>query len=119
MKQVLALASITALGAACGGSSTPAEPDASTVGEDVTVTAFSGEHVSFAGEDDRRAVDAEVSFPSPGQSYERVTLRLGLRCPTPAAPSAPAASTTAARTPNRVTSSPRCWSCYGSGPWMP
>ena len=82
MKQVLALAAAAVFWAACGGSSTPAEPDATTVGADVTVTAFDGEHVYFAGEDNRRTVDAEVSFPTPGLTYERVTLRLGLRCPT-------------------------------------
>lgn len=66
--------------AACGGSSTPGEPDAA-IGEDVTVTAFSGEHVYF-GAENRRTVDAEVSFPDAGQHFSSVTLRLGLRCPT-------------------------------------
>lgn len=74
-EQVLALASITALGAACGSSSTPAEPDASTVGEDVTVTAFSGAHVYFAGEDDRRAVD-----PAPRLALPDTGCALGTGC---------------------------------------
>ncbi|MCB9559581.1 MAG: hypothetical protein H6709_19820 [Kofleriaceae bacterium] len=77
---VATLATLAGLGACGGTSAPPAEPDAA-IGADVTVTAFDGEHVYF-GTENRRTVDAPVSFPAPGQRYERVTLHLAVRCPT-------------------------------------
>ncbi len=69
--------------AACGGGSEPGGPDAPSVaiGTDTTVVAFEGEHVYFAGADNRRQASKEVTFPARAQRYSRVTLRLGLRCP--------------------------------------
>jgi hypothetical protein len=69
-------ACLAALAAGC--TSSPPEP---VVGEDATVTAFDDTHVYF-GVENRRTVEAQVSFPAPGQMYESVTLTLGLGCPT-------------------------------------
>ncbi len=68
--------------AACGEGA-PVGPDAATVpiGIDTTVVALDGEHVYF-GDPDRRTVSKEVTFPARDLRYSRVTLRLGLRCPT-------------------------------------
>lgn len=66
-----------------GGGGDATEPDAPAVpvGTDTTVIALDGEHVYF-GDPNRRTVDVAVTFPAPELRYSRVTLRLGLRCPT-------------------------------------
>jgi hypothetical protein len=61
------------------GDSSPPEP---VIGADVTVTAFEDEHVYFTGEENLRQVDRTVSFPEPGQRYDRITLHVSLACPT-------------------------------------
>ncbi|HVK73387.1 MAG TPA: peptide-N-glycosidase F-related protein [Kofleriaceae bacterium] len=88
MKRAL-LAVAVSFAVACGGGGgggggDAAEPDASdvTIGASTTVVAFDGEHVYFGGEPNRRNVDKEVTFPAPGLRYSKITLRLGLRCPT-------------------------------------
>jgi hypothetical protein len=80
VKHVLALLLVAA---ACGDppASTPAEPDATPVSEDTTVVAFDAEHVYF-GDPNRRTVDRAVTFPAAGQKWSRVTLTIGLSCPT-------------------------------------
>jgi hypothetical protein len=67
-----------------GGGDDTTAPDAPTVpvGMDTTVVAFDGEHVYFGGKPNRRTVDKAVTFPAPDLRYSRVTLDLGLRCPT-------------------------------------
>jgi hypothetical protein len=59
----------------------PIDAPSVPVGSDTTVVAFAGEHVYF-GDPNRRTVDKLVTFPAPELRYSRVTLRLGLRCPT-------------------------------------
>jgi hypothetical protein len=59
----------------------PIDAPSVPVGVDTTVVAFAGEHVYF-GDPNRRTVDKPVTFPAPDLRYSRVTLRLGLRCPT-------------------------------------
>ncbi len=54
--------------------------DAAGPGADETVIALSGEHVYF-GAENRREVDVSVQFPPAGPTYERITLHLGLGCP--------------------------------------
>ncbi|WP_437797575.1 hypothetical protein [Sorangium sp. So ce693] len=49
-------------------------------GTDTTVTPFDETPFYFTSDDDRRVVDAPVSFPSTG-TYERITLHLSLECP--------------------------------------
>jgi Peptide-N-glycosidase F, C terminal/Peptide-N-glycosidase F, N terminal len=57
-----------------GGSSEP------VAGADAMVTAFDKTPVYFAGEDNKRTVDATASFPATG-AYEKITLHLSLDCP--------------------------------------
>ena len=71
---LLAFAAATA---AC--SSSPGAPDAA-VGDDTSVIAFDGEHVYF-GDENRRTVDTQVTFPTLDLAYERTTLAFALRCP--------------------------------------
>ncbi|HVV85740.1 MAG TPA: peptide-N-glycosidase F-related protein [Kofleriaceae bacterium] len=82
----LGLALALALGAlpagACGGGDDGGEP-APAPGTDTTVTALDGTHVYFTGTDNQRVVDVPVTFPAAGLRYSQVTLRLGLRCPSP------------------------------------
>src|SRR5262245_2913364 len=70
--------------AACGGSTSSPAIDAPAIvpGVNTTVVALDGEHVYF-GDPNRRTVDVAVTFPAPALRYSRVTLRLGLRCPSP------------------------------------
>ncbi len=78
---IFLLASITTL-CSCGdkpGDDTAAV-DTRTPGEDVTVTAFDGEHVYF-GDENRRQVDVEVSFPDATTTYSSINGRFALRCP--------------------------------------
>lgn len=49
-------------------------------GADAVVTGFDKTPVYFAGEDNKRIVDAPVSFPATG-AYEKITLHLSLDCP--------------------------------------
>lgn len=63
---------------ACGGDDGGPEVQ---VGTTQTVTALDGVHVYF-GDPNRRSVDTEVTFPAAELRYAKVTLRLGLRCPT-------------------------------------
>ena len=49
-------------------------------GDDVTITAFSEEHIYF-GAENRRQVDVEVSFPPAEQLFESVRLNFSLGCP--------------------------------------
>lgn len=69
--------------AGCGGGGDDDAPDAPALvaGSNTTVTALDGVHVYF-GDPNRRTVDTEVTFPAADLRYTRVTLRLGLRCPT-------------------------------------
>lgn len=73
----------TVAAAACGGGGDDDAPDAPALvaGMNTTVTALDGVHVYF-GDPNRRTVDTEVTFPAADLRYTRVTLRLGLRCPT-------------------------------------
>jgi hypothetical protein len=57
-----------------------ADTDDRPPGEDVTVTVFDGEHVYF-GDENRRQVDVEVSFPDDATTYSGITGRFALRCP--------------------------------------
>jgi hypothetical protein len=51
-------------------------------GPDATVTPFSGTHVYFAGGmDNKRIQDATATFPAMPLTYQRITLKLALRCP--------------------------------------
>ena len=79
MKPLRAIAPLVLVVAACGddGGPPPLEPGPTT-----TVVALAGEHVYF-GDPNRRAVDVAVTFPPAGLRYTKVTLRLGLRCPSP------------------------------------
>jgi hypothetical protein len=61
-----------------GGAGGAAAPSA---GPDTTVSGFSGAHVYFAGMDNKRKLDAMVTFPEMPLAYERITLTLTLRCP--------------------------------------
>jgi hypothetical protein len=56
-------------------------PTAPPAAGDVTVTAFSGTSIHFAGMDNKRVVDAPVTFPDASASYQSITLNLALRCP--------------------------------------
>ena len=104
MRQILA--TLTALAAltlvpACGsssdadttGSSSGGEGGASsssgsggaggaglTPGVDTTITPFDAAHVYFTGDDNKREVYAQASFPETG-TYEAITLHLSLACP--------------------------------------
>ena len=49
-------------------------------GVDTTVTPFEATHFYFAGEDNKRVNDTEVTFPEQGL-YERILLHLSLECP--------------------------------------
>src|SRR5512132_1101528 len=49
-------------------------------GADAMVTAFDKTPVYFAGEDNKRTVDATASFPATG-AYEKIILHLALDCP--------------------------------------
>ncbi|WP_437326560.1 peptide-N-glycosidase F-related protein [Sorangium sp. So ce381] len=49
-------------------------------GTDTTVTPFDETPFYLTSDDDRRVVDAPVSFPNTG-TYERITLHLSLECP--------------------------------------
>lgn len=51
------------------------------IGDDRTIDVFTGEHIYF-GDPDRRTVDTEVALPGANLSYEKVSLHLGLACPT-------------------------------------
>ncbi len=51
-----------------------------TPGEDETVHAFATEHVYF-GDQDRRTVDVEVSFPDASNTYSAIQGRMALTCP--------------------------------------
>ncbi len=85
--------------AACGGSGTSAPPSSGSspdgggasdgtsssepvpvAGADTTVTAFDKTPVYFAGSDNKRNVDAPVSFPATG-AYQKIILHLSLDCP--------------------------------------
>jgi len=85
MKRALYAVAVS-MAVACGGGGGGGadEPDASDVviGANTTVVAFEGEHVYFGGEPNRRTVDKPITFPEPGLRYRKVTLRIGLRCPT-------------------------------------
>jgi hypothetical protein len=50
------------------------------IGEDTTVVAFDDEWIHF-GDPNTRQVDKPVTFPAPGQSYEKITLTIALACP--------------------------------------
>lgn len=52
-------------------------------GEDVSVTAFEGEHIFFVGgeEGNHRQADLEIEFPEADLGYESIGLELSLRCP--------------------------------------
>ena len=56
-----------------------AEPTRSE-GEDTTVTVFDGEYVHF-GEENRRSVDVEVTFPEATETFSSLNGRFALRCP--------------------------------------
>lgn len=76
----LALGSALALAlAGCGGDDGAPAPQP---GVDTTVTALDGVHVYFTPEN-HRVVDVPVTFPAAGLRYSTITLRLGLRCPSP------------------------------------
>lgn len=64
--------------AACGPSD-PA-PVAPTPGTSASIEVFKSAHVYF-GDDNRRSVEAEVTLPEAGLTYERITGRFALRCP--------------------------------------
>ena len=71
----------TLLLAACDGKSetgdtAPARP----VGEDTTVTVFAAEHVYY-GDENRRSVDVEVTFPDDTATYSAINGRFALTCP--------------------------------------
>jgi hypothetical protein len=76
---LLAVSCFTLLLAACEskpGDTAPARPE----GEDTTVTVFDAEHVYF-GDENRRSVDVEVSFPDDSATYAGITGRFALSCP--------------------------------------
>lgn len=70
---------------ACGGGGSArdggAGPEGRPVGNDTEVVAFAGEHVYFAGDDNRRTVELEVEFPDAEPVYQSVLLSIALRCP--------------------------------------
>ena len=79
----LALAACSDAGASPDADASAGDADAApiaTVGEDLTVVAFAGEHVYF-GDPNRREVDTTVELPAAGASYERIVLSLTLGCP--------------------------------------
>lgn len=51
-----------------------------TPGADATVTPFDHTHLYFAGDDNKRVVDATATFPAEGL-YEKILLHLSLTCP--------------------------------------
>lgn len=78
-----ALVLVVGCGGGGGGEPDATEVDAPSVpvGTDTTVVGFDGEHVYFGGDPNRRTVDKAVTFPAPDLRYSRITLNLGLRCP--------------------------------------
>src|SRR5262245_42932258 len=61
-------------GGGAGGVTTPAP------GVDTTVVAFDQTHIYFTGDDNKRVVDAQASFPAEG-AYSQIILHLSLDCP--------------------------------------
>ena len=88
----LALFTSLALTAACGGSSpastggaggTGAVTDAGPIdepGKDATVAPFDKTAIYFTGDDNKRIVDTQASFPKEG-TYGKIILHLALACP--------------------------------------
>lgn len=56
------------------------DADTDVPGTDLALTVFDKAHVYFAGADNKRQLDAEVTFPESG-TYASVTLSLELGCP--------------------------------------
>jgi len=54
--------------------------DDRAAGEDATVVIFDGEYVYF-GDEDRRSVDVEVTFPDDASTYSQLLGHFALRCP--------------------------------------
>ena len=66
---------------ACNGDKDTSTEDTSLPeGEDQTVTAFDAEFIHF-GEENRRQVDLEVTFPDDTASYSQLNGRFSLTCP--------------------------------------
>jgi hypothetical protein len=71
----------TSSSSATGGStSSGAGGSGSLPGIDTTVTPFDATHFYFAGDDNRRVLDADATFPAEGL-YQTITLHLSLDCP--------------------------------------
>jgi hypothetical protein len=60
-------------------------PPGRNPGPSMVVTAFDGAYVYFAGDDNKRTIDATATFPLLPLTYETITLNLTLRCPPAAA----------------------------------
>ncbi|HEY0708562.1 MAG TPA: peptide-N-glycosidase F-related protein, partial [Polyangia bacterium] len=59
-----------------------AAPVAGAPGPNATVAAFAGTHVYFLGtNNNKRTIDANVTFPEMPLTYQRINLTLALRCP--------------------------------------
>jgi hypothetical protein len=72
---------VAGCGSSNGSGAGAVHASAVTAGVDGTVVAFAAAHVYFNA-DNRRTVDAPVTFPAAGLRYRKVTLHLKLSCPT-------------------------------------
>jgi hypothetical protein len=70
-----------AVGSPAPADAAPSDAPSAPAAGDVTVTAFAGTNVYFAGMDNKRIVDAPVTFPEAAASFQSITLNLALRCP--------------------------------------
>ena len=79
---ILSLLIALPIGCTLGCNSTPAETEtnAPQIGADIKQTLFKGEHIYF-GDENRRSVDKEITFPGGQYSYQAVKMKFALSCP--------------------------------------